>query len=60
MLAAIECGEVTLAEAWRQYGISEEEFLAWKRAYRNYGLSGLRATRSRMRGARGRGRKPKR
>ena len=45
ILAAVSAGEITSAEACRQYEISEEEFLAWQRAFEAHGLPGLRTTR---------------
>jgi len=36
---------ITLEEACRRYELSEEEFLAWQRAFDTYGLRGLRTTR---------------
>lgn len=45
VLAAIRGGDLTIEEACRRYGLSEEELLSWQRAFDAYGLPGLRATR---------------
>lgn len=45
VLAAIRGGDLTIEEACRHYGLSEEELLSWQRAFDAYGLPGLRATR---------------
>ena len=45
VVAAVQSGEITLAEACQRYQLSEEEFGAWQRAYHAHGLPGLRATR---------------
>ena len=45
VVVAVSAGEITLAEACRRYEISEEEFLAWQRAFEARGLPGLRTTR---------------
>jgi transposase-like protein len=34
---------ITLEEACRRYRMSEEEFFAWRRAFENHGILGLRA-----------------
>jgi hypothetical protein len=44
VVAAVSGGMITFDEACRRYQMSEEEFLAWQRAFENYGLLGLRAT----------------
>jgi transposase-like protein len=41
--AAVSNGMITIEEACRRYQMSEEEFLAWQRAFENYGILGLRA-----------------
>jgi len=41
----VQGGKITLEEACRRYGLTEEEFRAWQRAYDAHGLPGLRATR---------------
>jgi hypothetical protein len=46
VVAAVRSGEVTLEEACRWYQLSEEEFLAWQRAFEIHGLAGLRITRT--------------
>jgi hypothetical protein len=38
-----------MEEACRRYALSEDELLAWQRAFEVHGLSGLRATRLRGR-----------
>jgi len=45
VVAAVRAGVITLEEACRRYELSEEEFLAWQRAFETYGLRGLRTTR---------------
>ena len=45
VVAAVRAGVITLEEACRRYQLSEEEFLAWQRAFEAYGLPGLRTTR---------------
>ena len=49
VLAALSSGAITMEEACRRYALSEEELLAWQRAFEAHGLSGLRATRLRGR-----------
>jgi transposase-like protein len=44
ILTAVRSGEITLEEVCRRYGLSEEEFFAWARAFDTHGLRGLRAT----------------
>jgi hypothetical protein len=46
VVAAVRSGEVTLEEACRWYQLSEEELLAWQRAFEIHGLAGLRITRT--------------
>lgn len=61
VLAAIRSGELSVEEACRRYGLSEEELLSWQRAFDSHGLSGLRATRLPLRRGRRAGRgKPRR
>jgi hypothetical protein len=43
VVAAVSSGMITLEEACRRYRMSEEELLAWQRAFENYGVLGLRA-----------------
>ena len=43
VIAAVENGVLTMAEACRRYGLSGEEFAEWKRHYEAEGLRGLRA-----------------
>jgi hypothetical protein len=45
VLAAIEAGVLTRAEACRRYHISEIELRLWERAVRCAGVPGLRVTR---------------
>lgn len=45
VLAAVRSGIITVEEACQRYGLSEEEFLSWQRAFDVHGLAGLRATR---------------
>jgi Protein of unknown function (DUF1153) len=45
VVAAVQGGKITLEEALSRYQLTEEEFLAWQRAYEAHGLPGLRATR---------------
>jgi transposase-like protein len=49
VLAALRSGAITMEEACRRYALSEEELLAWQRAFEAHGLPGLRATRLRGR-----------
>jgi hypothetical protein len=51
VVAAVRSGQVTLEEACRWYQLSEEEFLAWQRAFEIHGLAGLRITRTQQYGA---------
>jgi hypothetical protein len=44
VVVAVLSGVITLEEACRRYRLSEEEFLAWRRAFEAYGLPGLRTT----------------
>jgi transposase-like protein len=44
VVAAVQGGKITLEEACRRYQLSEEEFLAWQRAFEAHGLPGLRTT----------------
>jgi transposase-like protein len=48
VLAALRSGGITMEEACRRYALSEEELLAWQRAFEAHGLPGLRATRLRV------------
>ena len=45
VVVAVRAGVITVEEACRRYQLSEEEFLAWQRAFETYGLPGLRTTR---------------
>ncbi len=54
VVTAVANGELTREEACRRYQLSQEEFLAWQRAYEAHGLPGLRSTRlQQYRGPRG-------
>ena len=48
VVAAVQAGLLTVMEACRRYGLSQEEFAEWERRYVSEGLKGLRA-RSRLR-----------
>ena len=52
VLAALGSGAITMEEACRRYALSEEELLAWQRAFEAQGLPGLRASRLRVRARR--------
>jgi hypothetical protein len=43
-VTAVRGGLLTLAEALARYGLTEEEFEAWRGAFDRHGLSGLRTT----------------
>ena len=43
VVAAVSGGMITIEEACRRYHMSEEEFVAWQRAFENRGILGLRA-----------------
>ena len=43
VVAAVSSGMLTIEEACRRYQMSEEELLAWQRAFETYGITGLRA-----------------
>jgi hypothetical protein len=45
VVVAVRARVITVEEACRRYQLSEEEFLAWQRAFEAYGLPGLRTTR---------------
>jgi transposase-like protein len=47
VVVAVLSGVITVEEVCRRYQLSEEEFLAWRRAFEADGLPGLRATRIR-------------
>jgi transposase-like protein len=60
VVAAVRSGAITLEDACRRYGLSEEEFLSWQRAFDAHGLPGLRTTRLQAyRGVRPRTAKPR-
>jgi Protein of unknown function (DUF1153) len=50
VVAAVRSGRITMEEALLRYQLSEEEFVAWQRAFETHGLAGLRATRVRQYG----------
>ena len=62
VLIAVRNNRITVEEACRRYQLSEEEFLAWQRAFDTYGLSGLRAAHvnRRRKSPSPRGRRPRR
>jgi transposase-like protein len=43
VVAAVQSGLLTMADACRRYGLSKEEFAEWERHYEAEGLKGLRA-----------------
>lgn len=45
VVRAVLTGAITLHEACRRYGLSQEEFLSWQHAIERHGVPGLRATR---------------
>ena len=45
VVAAVRGGILSLDDACTRYALTVEEFLSWERAIREFGLSGLRATR---------------
>ena len=45
VVAAVSSGVITLEQACRRYHMSEEELLAWQRAFESHGILGLRAGR---------------
>ena len=49
VVAAVAGGMITLEEACRRYQMSEEEFVAWQRAFEDKGILGLRAGRLQQR-----------
>jgi Protein of unknown function (DUF1153) len=44
VVEAVRGGEISFEEACRRYELSEEEFIAWERAFKTSGLLGLRAS----------------
>ena len=44
LVAAVHSGEISLEEACQRYQLSVEEFSAWERAFKTYGVQGLQAT----------------
>ncbi len=44
VVAAVRGGLITLDEACGRYGLTHEEFEAWRDAYDRHGLAGLRTT----------------
>ena len=60
VIAAVRAGKITIEEALRRYQLTEGEFLSWQRAFENYGLPGLRATRIQQYRERRRSRGPRR
>jgi hypothetical protein len=49
VLAAVSSGLLTIEEACRRYHMSEDELLAWQRAFDRYGIDGLIQKRRRPR-----------
>ncbi|HEY1300678.1 MAG TPA: DUF1153 domain-containing protein [Stellaceae bacterium] len=45
VVIAVAAGTMTREEACRRYLLTEEELLAWQRAFEAHGLPGLRSTR---------------
>ena len=45
VVAAVRSGVITVEEACSRYQLSDEEFLAWQRAFEAHGLPGFSATR---------------
>jgi transposase len=45
VVIAVVAGTLSRAEACRRYQLTEEELLAWQRAFEAHGLPGLRSTR---------------
>ena len=45
VVTAVSSDVITIEEACRSYQMSEEEFFAWRCAFDNYGILGLRAGR---------------
>ena len=43
VIAAVQNGVLTMADACRRYGLSAEEFAEWERHYEAEGVPGLRA-----------------
>jgi len=43
VVAAVSSGILTVEEACRRYHMSEDELLAWQRAFERYGIDGLRS-----------------
>jgi len=48
VVCAVKGGLLSLPEACRRYGLSVEEFEAWRRSIERHGVKGLRATRAQM------------
>ena len=44
IVAAVEGGLMSRDEAMKRYGLSEEEFVAWKAAFSRFGTHGLQVT----------------
>jgi hypothetical protein len=44
VVAAVRGGLLSLTDACKRYGLSIDEFLAWRRQIDHHGLAGLRAT----------------
>ena len=44
VVAGVRGGLISLKEACQRYNLSKDEFDSWSQLFKNYGLSGLRAT----------------
>lgn len=46
VVAGVRAGLITIEEACQRYALSVEEFLSWKRLLDDFGVKGLRTTRT--------------
>lgn len=46
IVIAVNSGLLSLNEACDRYALSQEEFMAWERSFRDFGLEGLHVTRA--------------
>jgi hypothetical protein len=44
VVVAVNNGLLSMEQACERYALSDEEFLAWARSFKDFGLSGLQAT----------------
>jgi hypothetical protein len=58
VIEAVHGGWLPIEEACRLYGISVDEFLAWERDFKEFGLAGLRSTRYQLYRTPGQRRRP--